>query len=296
VGEPVTLRATVVNGGSAALTWAFGDGGRATGTEVTHSWSSAKTYQVSVQAVRTDGQRGSASASITIMDRPKLTLKIAKGAGSITGGGVSCSSAACVLSVDWGQTIGLTAEPGAYYTLESWGGSCRSTGTCTVIMDQDRTVTAAFTNTVTPTAEDCAGHDPTRLTIEKSDDGYRLIDSGNHLMTTLATLRDAENAKSVASGYTSRCFVGRPNDYSMQYWKGGTGRPGPVTGERCTSYDPTALTLASWSTSQLMLTDGTAQLELFDSEADGVRGLRVAEQYSRRCTIGAAPNVVKYWR
>jgi uncharacterized repeat protein (TIGR02543 family) len=49
--------------------------------------------------------------------------------------------------------MSLTAAPGAGYTFAGWSGACTDTGTCTVVMDTSKTLTATFsavpTNTLT---------------------------------------------------------------------------------------------------------------------------------------------------
>lgn len=45
-------------------------------------------------------------------------------------------------------TVTLTATPASGTRFSGWGGSCSGTGTCTVTMDRDRGVTAAFTRDV----------------------------------------------------------------------------------------------------------------------------------------------------
>ena len=42
------------------------------------------------------------------------------------------------------QVVTLTAVPGAGQELEAWGESCVGSGTCSVVMDQNRVVTARF--------------------------------------------------------------------------------------------------------------------------------------------------------
>jgi len=47
-------------------------------------------------------------------------------------------------SYNSGETVTLTASPSTGYTLSEWGGSCSGTGSCTVTMNGNKTVTATF--------------------------------------------------------------------------------------------------------------------------------------------------------
>jgi hypothetical protein len=216
------------------------------------------------------------------------------------------------VTVDKGQSITLAAQPGRDFVFSGWGGACSGAGPCTVTMDADKAVSATFTSTLPPpSAEDCVSHDPNRLTITGNDkDGYTLVDSGNHLMASLATRQDAQNALSVARGFTQRCFDSRSDsrtDWLMDYWKGGSGVAGPVSNEDCISYDRASLHIVEVNDAQnghwWSLQDSGSRMEAFMSQNDAVRGLLVARQYSRQCFIGRSNTrpdhkryILEYWR
>jgi Divergent InlB B-repeat domain len=85
----------------------------------------------------------------------KYTLTVSKGgtgAGSVSSspGGISCG-ATCSASYDHGTVVTLTATADAGSTFTGWSGEgCSGTGTCTVTMTQARSVTATFTQNVSP--------------------------------------------------------------------------------------------------------------------------------------------------
>lgn len=76
------------------------------------------------------------------------TLSVASvGMGSVTSSpaGISCGTT-CSAAFAAGSTVTLTAAPANGNTFTGWsGGGCSGTGTCTVIMTADTTVTANFT-------------------------------------------------------------------------------------------------------------------------------------------------------
>ena len=77
--------------------------------------------------------------------RPRLTVKRSgNGSGTVNGpGGLTCG-ALCSAEYEPGQLVTLTADPTDDSWLTGWGGACGGTGDCTVLMDGDRSVTAAI--------------------------------------------------------------------------------------------------------------------------------------------------------
>jgi len=73
-----------------------------------------------------------------------LTVSLAgSGAGTVSGSGISCPGN-CSDSYGASTTVTLTATPAAGSTFAGWSGACSGTGTCTVAMSADRSVTAIF--------------------------------------------------------------------------------------------------------------------------------------------------------
>ena len=78
-----------------------------------------------------------------------LTLtKSLAGGGTITSSpagincGISCSTQTATYSS--GTAVNLTASPAAGYTFSGWSGACTGTGTCSITMSSDQSVTATF--------------------------------------------------------------------------------------------------------------------------------------------------------
>jgi hypothetical protein len=70
------------------------------------------------------------------------------GSGTVTSSpsGINCG-VACSAAFTQGTIVTLSASAAAGSTFTGWGGACTGTGSCTVTMDQDRSVTATF-NTI----------------------------------------------------------------------------------------------------------------------------------------------------
>jgi Divergent InlB B-repeat domain/PKD domain len=152
VGDPVTLLATGEPGRPqpVALHWDFGDGRAGDGARVTHQWSAARSYLVSVRATFPYNVGSTAATTIVVatrpVTRPVLTVTPPNG-GTITGpAGIACPGN-CSATFDPGQPVQLTARPGTGNVQLGWGDACTGTKagtTCTVTMAGDRTVSATF--------------------------------------------------------------------------------------------------------------------------------------------------------
>jgi hypothetical protein len=142
----VVLQAVGPNGKAqpTGARWNFGDGQAADGTRVNHSWTAARTFQVSVRATFADGQTAVASLPIRVAGLPRLTVQQPTN-GTVTGpGGIDCPTS-CTATFGPGQNVTLTANPGGGFGFLGWGGACRGTNrTCTLAMAADRTVSALF--------------------------------------------------------------------------------------------------------------------------------------------------------
>ena len=106
-----------------------------------------------------NGGSGTSSASVSVVGCPPppppppptplfQTLTVTRagnGSGAVTSSptGVSCG-AVCSNQFSYGATVTLSAAPTSGSTFSGWSGACSGTGSCTVSMTADRSVTASF--------------------------------------------------------------------------------------------------------------------------------------------------------
>jgi len=166
VNEDVTMQVSNSTGPApSSATWDFGDGQQATGTIITHRWTTARTYQVSVQATLPNNQQASKSLSIQVNPIPMATLTVtAPTGGSVTGAGIACPST-CTATFNIGQSVTLAATPAANYTFAGWSGACTGTGNCTLTMDVNKTLTATFRSAIDPFIGTWVNVDPNTLDV-----------------------------------------------------------------------------------------------------------------------------------
>ena len=104
------------------------------------SWSTGSTKNPITLFIYSD-------VTVTAAFGARRTLSVQKsgdGSGTVTGGGIDCGSS-CSSTLSDGTSATLTATPGTGSVFASWSGCDSATGnTCTVNMNQNRNVTAAF--------------------------------------------------------------------------------------------------------------------------------------------------------
>ncbi len=135
------------------------------------------------------------------------TLNVATagaGSGAITSNpaGIDCGS---VCSHDYaaGTTVTLTAAPQAGFT--GWSGACTGTGTCTVTMDQDRSVTATFAVIHEPLIVSVTGAGSGTVTSVPSGISCHPTCSSSFTYGTNVALTATPAAGSVFTGWTGAC-------------------------------------------------------------------------------------------
>ena len=92
----------------------------------------------------------SVTANFTL-GRTLTVTKPGTGGGTVTSDathpGIECGSE-CTATYLQGESVTLTAAPDGTSTFTGWGGACSGTGTCIVLMDDNKSVTATFTRII----------------------------------------------------------------------------------------------------------------------------------------------------
>jgi uncharacterized repeat protein (TIGR02543 family) len=96
---------------------------------------------------------GNQATFSTTVETHTLTVSTAgSGSGSVTStpAGISCPGS-CSHAFAAGTSVSLTATPAAGSTFTGWSGACSGTGSCSVTMSADQSVTAMFTTATVAT-------------------------------------------------------------------------------------------------------------------------------------------------
>jgi len=114
-GTAITFDGTAsydLDGTVVSYSWAFGDGATGTGSVVTHSYSPAKTYTVTLTVTDNGGVTGSTNSQVTITDRPPVVSFTPSPTTANTGQSIALSisvsdpdGSISTTRVDWGDTI-----------------------------------------------------------------------------------------------------------------------------------------------------------------------------------------------
>ena len=146
------------------------------------------TYCYRVRAYNTAGDSAYTPEGCAVAPTPVVrTLTVAKsgtGTGTVDSSpsGITCGST-CSATYTSGTTVALSATPTTGSTFTGWSGACTGTGSCTVVLDANKSATAAFALS-TPTTY--------ALTVTKAGTGTGTVTSspagiacGSHLQCEL---------------------------------------------------------------------------------------------------------------
>jgi hypothetical protein len=86
-----------------------------------------------------------------------LAVSVGQG-GTVTSSpaGIDCG-ATCSASFDAGTAVTLTATPMSGWVFQGWGGACSGTGTCSLTMNADQSVSASFSAAIYTLSVSVAG-------------------------------------------------------------------------------------------------------------------------------------------
>jgi uncharacterized repeat protein (TIGR02543 family) len=174
------------------------------------AYSDSVVYDNGLSFLSADWWDASAGQWYDTSPRNQLTVsKAGTGGGGVSSSpaGISCGTS-CQASFDTGTGVTLTATPDASSVFTGWSGDCSGTApSCTVLLDQDRSVTATF-----------ASNTPT-LTISKKGTGSGTVSSSpagiscgtscqaNFPIGSIVTLIATPDPGSVFTGFSGDCVV-----------------------------------------------------------------------------------------
>jgi len=166
---PPTLRVTRQGTGTGAVT--SNPAGISCGTDCTEAYPAGTTVRLTATPAGNSTFQGWGGACSGTGDctvrltadtmvtasfalRP-VTLQVTRqgtGTGAVTSNpaGISCGTD-CTEAYPVGTTVRLTARPGSGSAFRGWGGDCSGTGTCTLTLTANRTVSARFDDVTPPT-------------------------------------------------------------------------------------------------------------------------------------------------
>jgi len=144
---PLQVRfAAQASGGNGVFNyaWTFGDGDTSSQVTPSHTYATPGTYEARVVATSGGGTATCARTIVVLGRSVGLLVNLAGGGtGTVSGEGIACPGD-CGEEYEPGMSVTLSAQPTGGSTFAGWSGDCTGTGTCTVTMDGDRTVTATF--------------------------------------------------------------------------------------------------------------------------------------------------------
>ena len=161
-----TCSAQFTHGTSVTLTGSAGANSQAV------VWSGCDSVNGSNQCVVAMTAAKSVTATFNLVRHTLSVAKAGSGTGSVTSSpaGIDCGGT-CSTTFAHGTSVTLTATASAGSSFAGWSGACSGTGSCTVTMDADRSVTATFTaeQPPPPYGEDCDGRIATIVGTEGKD-------------------------------------------------------------------------------------------------------------------------------
>lgn len=96
--------------------------------------------------VTTPGGSFTSLSNFTVQYTLSATLA-GTGGGSVNSvpSGIACTGGTCSAQFDYNTSVTLTAAPDSGSTFTGWSGACSGTGSCTPVLNGDKSVTATFT-------------------------------------------------------------------------------------------------------------------------------------------------------
>lgn len=151
--------------------------------------------------------------------------------------------------------------------------------------------------------EDCIPHNLANLRLMSRGwwfwRRWWIVDGSSQLFYFSFSRSEAQQALDIINqfGFTSTCYIGRP-DASMQYLRTGTTVPsGPHGSLDCIGFNRATLRIESAGGGQWRLTDGTSRLLVFPDQAEAQEAVARITQYrlNRQCFVGRPDPSFTFW-
>jgi uncharacterized repeat protein (TIGR02543 family) len=141
--------------------------------------------------------KGSYSLSVSVDGSPGGKVKSSPS-------GIDCGST-CSASFNAGTPVTLTATPASGWTFQGWGGACTGTGTCSLTMNSDQSLTANFTTATYTLSVSVVGTPGGRVTSSPSAIDCGSTCSGNFAAGTQVNLIATPESAWGFSGWAGGC-------------------------------------------------------------------------------------------
>ncbi len=159
---------------------------QAAGSSVTMSWTRSGTNYWAIAAVPIHPAASATTYNLTVAANP-------------ADAGTTSPSVGVHVYAE-GSTVNVTASPAAGYVFSSWSGACTGSGTCSVTMDADKSVTANFTEDLTPKVQqDGAVSSATGDDVSTLSWSHTTGTGANRLMLVGASWNSGTTATSISS-------------------------------------------------------------------------------------------------
>ncbi|MFN3301935.1 MAG: LamG-like jellyroll fold domain-containing protein, partial [Patescibacteria group bacterium] len=109
--------------------------------------------QTTIFTLECSGPGGQSQAQVQVdVIQQLFTLNVSltgTGSGTVTGSGINCRPD-CSKTYNPGTSVTLTANPASDSVFAGWSGDCSGTGSCTLTMNSNKSVTATFNLAINP--------------------------------------------------------------------------------------------------------------------------------------------------
>lgn len=154
-----------------------------------------------------------------------------------------------------------------------------------------------------PVPEDCLAHNLSNLRLMSRGwwfwRRWWIVDGTRQLFYFSFSRSEAQQALDIINqfGFTSTCYIGRP-DASMQYLRTGTTVPGGPHGSLdCIAFNRATVRIEPAGGGRWRLTDGASSLLVFPNQAEAQQAVTRINQYqlNRQCFVGRPDPSFTFW-